>query len=38
MDSNQIFRNDFVGLYYHLCKLSTKINECKIICPSDFLQ
>ena len=27
-DSNQIFRNDFVGLQYHLCKISSKIIEC----------
>ena len=32
-DSNQIFKNDFVCLYYHLCKISTQINKCNIILP-----
>ena len=38
MDSNQIFRNGFVCLYYHLCKILSQINECKIFSPNDFLQ
>ena len=29
-DSNQIFRNDFVCIHYHLCKISTKFIECII--------
>ena len=29
-DSNQIFRNAFVGFHYHLCKISSKIIECII--------
>ena len=29
-DSNQIFRNHFVGIYYHLGEISTQVNECKI--------
>ena len=36
MDSNQIFRNDFVCFCCHLCKISTEINECKIFSPYDF--
>ena len=32
-DSNQIFRNDFVGLHYHLCKISSQIIECIIFAP-----
>ena len=30
-DSNQIFSNDFVCLYYHLCKISSQIIEGIII-------
>ena len=26
-DSNQIFRNDFVCIYYYLCKISAQIIE-----------
>ena len=32
-DSNQIFRKDFVGLHYHLCKISSQIIECIIFAP-----
>ena len=32
-DSNQIFRNDFVCLYYHLNKISIQINECIVFFP-----
>ena len=32
-DSNQIFRNDFVCLYYHLSKISIQINQCKHFSP-----
>ena len=32
-DSNQILRNDFVGLHYHLCKISSQIIECIIFAP-----
>ena len=31
--SNQIFRNDFVGLHYHLCNISSQIIECIIFAP-----
>ena len=37
-DSNQIFRDVFVCIHYHLCKISTQIIECIIIAPYDFLQ
>ena len=37
-DCNQIFRNDFACLHYHLCKISAQINECEIFSPNDFLQ
>ena len=33
MDSDQIFRNYFVGLHYHLCKISSQIIECIIFAP-----
>ena len=36
-DSNQIFRIDFVCIYYHLCEISSQIIECKIFAPYDFL-
>ena len=29
-DSNQIFRNCFVIIYYHLTKVSSEINKCII--------
>ena len=32
-NSNQIFRNNFVCLYYYLCKISTQINECIFFIP-----
>ena len=32
-DSNKIFRNDFVGFHYHLCKISSQIIECIIFAP-----
>ena len=35
-DSNQIFRNDFVCLYYHLFKISAQIIECVIFAPYEF--
>ena len=37
-DNNQIFRNDFVCIHYHLCKISSQIIECKIFAPYDFLE
>ena len=35
MNRNQIFRNDFVGLHYHLCKISSQIIECIIFAPNE---
>ena len=35
--NNQIFRNDFVCIHYHLCKISPQTIECKIFAPDDFL-
>ena len=32
-DSNQIFRNDFVLIRYHVCKISSQIIECIIFAP-----
>ena len=32
-ESNQIFRNDFVGLHYHLCKISLQIIDCISFAP-----
>ena len=32
-DSNQIFRNDFIDLHYHLCKISPQIIEYIIFVP-----
>ena len=32
-ESNQIFRNDFVFIHYHLCKISAQIIECKTFAP-----
>ena len=37
-DGNQIFRNDFVCIYYNLWKLSTLIIKCIIFVPYDFMQ
>ena len=37
MDSNQIFRDDFVCLYYHICKILTQINYFNFF-SYDFLQ
>ena len=34
-DSNQIFRNYFVGLHYHLCKVSSQIIKCVIFAPCE---
>ena len=36
-ESNQIFTNDFVCLYYHIFKISSQINERKFFIPNDFL-
>ena len=36
--NNQIFRNDFDCINYHLCKMSSNIIECKIFTPYDFLE
>ena len=38
MDNNQIFRNDFVCIHYHLCKITPQIIDCQIIAPYDFLK
>ena len=32
-DNNKIFRNDFDCIHYHLCKISSKIIECKMFAP-----
>ena len=32
-DSNQIFRNDFVYLHYHLWQISSQIIDCTIFAP-----
>ena len=32
-DSNQIFKNEFVFIYYHLCKVSSQIIYCIIFAP-----
>ena len=37
-DDNQIFRNDFHCIHYHLYKISSQIIECKIFAPNDFLE
>ena len=37
-DNNQIFRNDFDWIHYHLCKISSQIIECKFFAPCDFLE
>ena len=37
-DNNQIFRNDFDCIHYHLSKISSQIIECKIFAPYDFLE
>ena len=37
MDSNQIFRIDFVCIHYHLCKIFSQIIEWKIFALYDFL-
>ena len=36
-DNNQIFKNDFDCIHYHLSKISSQIIECKIFAPYDFL-
>ena len=36
--SNKIFRNDFVCIHYHICKISAQIIEIIIFTPYDFLQ
>ena len=36
-DNNRIFMNDFFGIHYHLCKISSQIIEGKIFAPYDFL-
>ena len=36
-DNDQIFRNDF-DCIRHFCKISSQINECKILAPYDFLK
>ena len=37
-DNNQIFRNDFDCISYHLCKISSQIIESTISAPYDFLE
>ena len=37
-DNNQIFRNDFDCIHYHICKISSKIIECKTFAPYYFLE
>ena len=34
MHNNQIFRNDFVFSNFHLCKISAKIFQSKILLPT----
>ena len=29
--NNQIFKNDFICIHYHLCKTLSQITECKIL-------
>ena len=36
-DNNQILRNDFDCIHYHLYKIS-QIIKCKMFAPSDFLE
>ena len=38
MDSNQIFRIDFVWINFHLFENSYQIIECKILDPYDFFE
>ena len=37
-DSNQIFRNDFIYIHYHLCEISSQIIDCKIYALYDLLE
>ena len=37
-DINQISRNDFGCIHYHLCKITSQIIECRIFAPYDFLE
>ena len=37
-DANQIFRNDFDCIHYHLCTISSRIIECKDFAPYNFLE
>ena len=38
MDSNQIFRNDFVSIHYHLGDISSQIIKCNFFSPEDLLE
>ena len=35
-DNQQILRNDFDCIHYQLCKISSKIIDCKDFAPYDF--
>ena len=37
-DSNQILRNYFVCIHYHICEISSQITECKISASYDIIE